>query len=104
MNNVTKNRLVVAALCSGIAAILLSGQFLDRSPVDIDAAVAADLEDAKLAAQHFERDYRACKKALGPTADLIQIEGSDHYVCRQVAIEPTPVEILRQYAKLGAGK
>ena len=104
MNTTIKNRLVIGVLCVGMAAILLGGQFLDRPVSDIDAAIAADIEDAKLAAQHFERDYQACKKTLGPTADLIQIEGSDHYVCRQTIIEPTPAELLHQYAKLGAKK
>ena len=66
---------------------------------------AEDLADAqrtaKLAAQRFERDLRACKKALGPSADLVQIERTGDYVCREVDVEPTPAEVLHRYYDLG---
>ena len=91
------------ALALGAAAILSASYLLDGpSDEQIERATAADLADAKLAAQRFERDLRACKKALGPTADLIEIAGSDgDYVCREMAVEPTPTAILSRYADLG---
>ena len=98
------------ALALGAAAILSASYLLDGpSEADLARAQAADLADAqrtaKLSAQRFERDLRACKKALGPTADLIEIAGSDgDYVCREQAIEPTPAAILSRYADLAGRK
>lgn len=92
------NLILVAAAACLLAA---GGSLLDGpSEADIAVAQAADLADAKVAAARFERDLRACKRAMGPSADLIQIERSGDYVCREVAIEPTPAEILHRYADL----
>lgn len=93
--------LVAAAAC-----LLAAGGALLDGPSEADVAVAqaADLADAQQAAKRFERDLRACKLAKGPAADLIQIERSGDYVCREVAIEPIPAEILHRYALLGGGK
>lgn len=90
------------ALVSGVALILGSSYLLDGpSDAEVEEALAASHADAKLAMQRFERDLRACKKALGPSADLIQIQGTEDYVCREVPIEPTPREVLGKYALLG---
>jgi len=103
---IAKEKFTALALASGIAMIL-GGSYLLDGPSDeqIERATAADLADAKLAAQRFERDLRACKKAVGPSADLVQIQGTEHYVCRDMPIEPTPPAVFGKYALLvGAGK
>ena len=38
------------------------------------------------------------------SAELIQIRGSEDYVCREAEIEPTPAEVLHRYAQLGETK
>ena len=101
--NLSMNILFAAVAAMALAA---GGALLD-GPSDAEVArmQAEDLTDAqrtaKLAAQRFERDYRACKRALGPSADLVQLADSDHYVCREMPIEPTPAVILSRYADLG---
>lgn len=87
-------KLTTLALAAG-AALILGGSYLLDGPseADIAAAMVADLEDAKLAAQRFERDYRACMKAMGPDADLIQIAGTDDYVCRKIDTVPMHVNL-----------
>jgi hypothetical protein len=98
----TMNLILAAAAAMTLAA---GGALLDGpSDADIERATAADLADAKLAAQRFERDLRACKRAMGPSADLVQIAGSDDYVCREMPIEPTPASVLHKYAQLGEKK
>ena len=97
-----ENWIAAAAIVAAFlgAAAMLEGP----SDTDIERATAADLADAKLAAQRFERNYRACKRALGPSADLVQIERTGDYVCREMAVEPTPAEVLHRYADLSGGK
>ena len=95
-------------LLAGVAALTLAaaGTIIDGpSDEEIARAQAADFQEYKQRQQRFERDLRACKKALGPTADLIEIAGSDgDYVCREQAIEPTPAAILSRYADLAGRK
>lgn len=99
---------VMNIILAGAAACLLAagGALLDGpSDEEIAAAQAADFQEYKKRAQRFERDLKACKRALGPTADLVEIAGSDgDYVCREQAIEPTPAEVLHKYANLGGVK
>lgn len=110
MNTTIRNWLLVGAGAIAITAAALLGRELLSGPsaADIARMEAADLADAKraarLSAQRFERDLRACKKALGPSADLVQLADSDHYVCREMAVEPTPAEVLHRYAQLGEKK
>lgn len=87
----------------GLAALLGAAHLLDAGPseAELAAATAADLVDAQVAAANFERDFRACQQALGPAADLVQIEGTDHYVCREVQVEPSPAAVMQRYALLG---
>ena len=102
---ITLDRFTTWALALGAALAFGASYLLDsRSEAQIEQAQAADLADAKLAAQHFERDLRACKKAMGPSADLVQIAGTDHYACREMPVEPTPATLLQRYAQLGGGK
>ena len=98
--NITMNILLAAAAAMALAA---GGALLDGpSDEEIARAQAADFQEYKKRAQRFERDLKACKRALGPTADLVEIAGSDgDYVCREQAIEPTPAAILSRYADLG---
>jgi hypothetical protein len=100
------NRLKNLALVCLLAVLLACGGVLLDGPSEHQAATAtaASLADAELASRRFERDYRACQLAKGPTADLIQIQGTEHYVCRDMPIEPTPAEMLQRYAQLGANE
>ena len=95
-------------LLAGVAALTLAaaGTIIDGpSDEEIARAQAADFQEYKKRAQRFERDLKACKKALGPTADLVEIAGSDgDYVCREMAVEPTPRAVLSKYADLGEKK
>lgn len=101
MKTVTNTLLAIA----GAMAFLAGTALLDGpSEAEIAEAQAADLADAKLAAQRFDRDLRACKRAMGPAADLVQIADTEHYVCREMPIEPTPAEILSRYAELAGRK
>lgn len=97
-----KASIAIIAAIAAIAAILA----LPSGPSEHEAAQATadNIKAAQVAAQRFERDLRACKLALGPTADLIEISGTDHYVCREMPIEPTPAELLHKYAQLGGKK
>ena len=101
----TIDKLTTWALAAGASLIIGAGYMLDGPSADEVARMeAASMVDAKLAAQHFERDLRACKRALGPSADLIQIEGRDDYVCREMPIEPTPEHTLHRYVELAGRK
>lgn len=97
--------LIPITLALGAAALLAFGTALDNtSEATIAQATADDVADAKLTAKRFERDYRACKRAKGPSADLVQIARSGDYVCRETDIEPTPEHVLRRYAELAGSK
>ena len=102
---ITFDRFITWALATGVA-LAIGGSYILDGPNEeqVERATAVDLEDAKLAAQRFERDLRACKKALGPSADLVQIERTGDYVCREMPIEPTPAEVLHRYAQFGEKK
>ena len=102
---ITFDRFKIWALAAG-AALAIGGSYLLDGPSEeeVERAIAADLVDAKLSAQRFERDLRACKRAMGPSADLVQIERTGDYVCREREIEPTPAEVLHRYAQLGERK
>lgn len=99
------DKLTTWALAAGASIIIGAGYMLDGPSADEVARMeAASMVDAKLAAQQakrFERDLRACKKAMGPSADLIEIARSGDFVCREMPIEPTPAEILSRYAEMG---
>lgn len=87
---------------AGLAAFLGAGYLLDGpSAAEVEAAQAADLVDAQRHAALMADMTRICTEMRGPGAELLQIEGSDDYVCRESVIEPTPAEILHRYAQLG---
>lgn len=76
-----------------------------KSCRDVAIYLYTSLTGYEASARRFERDLRACKKAVGPSADLVQIQGTEHYVCRDMPIEPTPPAVFGKYALLvGAGK
>lgn len=100
------NRLMNLTLALAIAcALAAAGALLDGpSEHETAQAQANDLAAAELASQRFERDLRECKRRVGPAADLIEIAGTDDFVCRDMPIEPTPAKILHGYALIGSVK
>jgi hypothetical protein len=100
------NRLMNLTLALAIGCAMAAAGALLDGPSDIDTAqaLASDLEAAELAGQRFARDLRECKRHVGPAADLIEIAGTNDFVCRDMTIEPTPAKILRSYALTGSGK
>lgn len=100
----TMEKLTTWVLAVGAALVLAGGCMSGPSDIESAQLVAEDMAAAELAAQRFERDLRECKRRVGPAADLIQIGGTEHYVCRDVAIEPTPARVMHRYALLGGGK
>lgn len=100
-----KNKALSIYAVAAALGLLALGSLMDGpSEAEVAQAMADDHKDAQLAAQRFQRDLVACRKAHGPDADLIQIESSGNYVCRTVAVEPTPAEILHRYADLAGRK
>ena len=79
-----KNAAINLSIAAALGCALVAGGVLLDGPSDeeIAKAAAADLVDAKLAAKRLDRDWRACKRALGANAELIEIARSGDYVCR----------------------
>lgn len=100
------NRLMSLTIALAIGcALAAAGALLDApSEHETAQAQANDLAAAELASQRFERDLRECKRRVGPAADLIEIAGTDDFVCRDMPIEPTPAKILHGYALIGSVK
>lgn len=106
MKEIFKNWLI---LVIGIAALTGIGYLIaGPSAAEVETAQAADLIDARAQAHaqahHVAGLTRECHSMRGPTAELLQIRGTDNYVCREAEIEPTPVEVMQRYALLGGGK
>ena len=102
---ITLDKFTTWALAAG-AALAIGGSYLLDGPSDeqIERAIAADLKAARRDELRMTLMTKRCHQERGPSAELIQIAGSDDYVCRAAEIEPTPAEVLHQYAKLGSGK
>ena len=102
---ITFDRFTTWALAAG-AALAIGGSYLLDGPSDeqVERAIAADLQAARRDELRMTLMLKRCHQERGPSAELIQIRGSDDYVCREREIEPTPVEVLHQYAKLGGEK
>lgn len=65
------------------AGLTVGGAALDGpSDHELAQAAALDLEDARASAGLFEQRLRRCRESVGPAGELIEIEGSDGYVCR----------------------
>lgn len=99
------DRFKIWALAAG-AALAIGGSYLLDGPSDeqVERAIAADLQAARRDELRMTLMLKRCYQERGPSAELIQIRGSDDYVCREREIEPTPAEVLHRYAKLGGGK
>ena len=102
---ITFDRFTTWALAAG-AALAIGGSYLldGQSDEQVERAIAADLQAARRDELRMTLMLKRCYQERGPSAELIQIRGSDDYVCREREIEPTPAEVLHQYAKLGGGK
>ena len=100
MNQTFKNWLGGITAAAALFAVMhiASGP----SEAEVQAAQAADLADAQAQAEHVAGLVRKCHQLRGPSAELLQIRDTDHYVCREGAIEPVPAELLHRYALLGS--
>lgn len=102
MNQTFKNWLGGIAAAAALFAVMHIAN--GPSEYETQAAQAADLVDAQTQAQHVASLTRECHRLRGQSAVLLQIRDTDHYVCREGAIEPVPAELLHRYALLGSGK
>ena len=90
--------ILVAAAVVGLLAL---GALMDGvSDEQVERAIAADLKAARRDELRLSLMTKRCFQELGPAAELIQIEGSDDYVCREREIEPTPEHVLQRVAML----
>lgn len=98
----TIDKFTTWALAAGVAIAFSMGGLLD-GPSDLQVAQAQsdDLADAKARARHEAEQLQRCKSLRGPRAELLQIRDTDHYVCREGAIEPTPASVMQRYAMSG---
>ena len=102
---ITLDRFKIWALAAG-AALAIGGSYLldGQSEEQVERAIAADLKAARRDELRMTLMLKRCYQERGPSAELIQIAGSDDYVCRAAEIEPTPAEVLHRYAQLGEKK
>ena len=99
---ITLDRFTTWVLAAG-ATLIIGGSYLLDGPSDeqVERAIAADLQAARRDELRMALMTKACFKAKGPAAELVQIAGSDDYVCREREIEPTPAKVLHRYYDLG---
>lgn len=96
--NRAQHLILVAAAVVGLLAL---GALMDGvSDEQVERAIAADLKAARRDELRLSLMTKRCFQELGPAAELIQIEGSDDYVCREREIEPTPEHVLQRVAML----
>ena len=102
---ITLDKFTTWALAAG-AALAIGGSYLLDGPSDeqVERAIAADLQAARRDELRMTLMLKRCYQERGPSAELVQIAGSDDYVCREREIEPTPAEVLHRYAQLGEKK
>ena len=102
---ITLDKFTTWALALG-AALAIGGSYLLDGPSDeqVERAIAADLQAARRDELRMTLMTKRCYQERGPSAELIQIAGTDDYVCREREIEPTPAEVLHRYAQLGGKK
>ena len=102
---ITLDKFTTWALAAGAALAIGGGYLLDGpSEEEVERAIAADLQAARRDELRMTLMTKRCHQERGPSAELIQIAGSDDYVCREREIEPTPAEVLHRYAQLGEKK
>ena len=99
---ITFDRFTTWALALG-AALAIGGSYLldGQSDEQVERAIAADLQAARRDELRMTLMLKRCYQERGPSAELVQIAGSDDYVCREREIEPTPAEVLHRYYNLG---
>lgn len=96
--NRARHLILVAAAVMGLLAL---GALMDgASDEQVERAIAADLKAARRDELRMTLMTKRCFQELGPAAELIQIAGSDDYVCREREIEPTPEHVLQRVAML----
>ena len=102
---ITLDKFTTWALAA-LAALAIGGSYLLDGPSDaeIERAIAADLQAARRDELRMTLMMKRCYQERGPSAELVQIAGSDDYVCRAAEIEPTPAEVLHRYADLSGRK
>ncbi len=96
--NRARHLILVAAAVMGLLA--LGALMDDASDEQIERAIAADLTAARRDELRMTLMTKRCFQERGPSAELIQIAGSDDYVCREREIEPTPEHVLQRVAML----
>lgn len=102
MHRLIKNWAIFIAGTTVMAGI---GHLIDGpSAHEVEKAQAADAIDASAGSevQLISKLTRECHKLRGPGAALMQVRGTDDYVCRESEIEPTPAEFMQRYALLGS--
>ena len=96
--NRAQHLILVAAAVVGLLAL---GALMDGvSDEQVERAIAADLKAARRDELRLSLMTKRCFQERGPSAELIQIEGSDDYVCREREIEPTPEHVLQRVSML----
>ena len=96
--NRAQHLILVAAAVVGLLAL---GAFMDGvSDEQVERAIAADLKAARRDELRLSLMTKRCFQERGPSAELVQIAGSDDYVCREREIEPTPEHVLQRVAML----
>ena len=96
--NRARHLILVAAAVMGLLAL---GALMDgASDEQVERAIAADLKAARRDELRMTLMTKRCFQERGPSAELIQIAGSDDYVCREREIEPTPEHVLQRVAML----
>lgn len=96
--NRARHLILVAAAVMGLLAL---GALMDGvSDEQVERAIAADLTAARRDELRMTLMTKRCFQERGPSAELIQIAGSDDYVCREREIEPTPEHVLQRVAML----
>ena len=96
--NRAQHLILVAAAVMGLLAL---GGFMDGvSDEQVERAIAADLKAARRDELRLSLMTKRCFQERGPSAELVQIAGSDDYVCREREIEPTPEHVLQRVAML----
>ena len=93
-----------AIAVAGVSVFLGVAAIDGPSDAEVERAIAADLKAARRDELRMTLLVKRCFQERGPSAELIQIAGSDDYVCREREIEPTPAHVLQRVAMLGAGK
>lgn len=100
---ITLDKFTTWALALG-AALAIGGSYLldGQSDEQVERAIAADLQAARRDELRMTLMLKRCYQERGPSAELIQIAGSDDYVCRAAEIEPTPADVMQRYALMGS--